>query len=47
MYIRLMAKMKEIENTEDCLHISGLGEEIRLPDDLFKLKGFLSSFGLS
>lgn len=41
---RLMAKTKEIENTEECLQISGLGEEIRLPDDLFKLKGFLSSF---
>ena len=39
---RLSSKMKEIESNEKCLRVSGEEEQIRLPDDKFKIKGFLS-----
>ncbi|KAL5494420.1 hypothetical protein EMCRGX_G015754 [Ephydatia muelleri] len=39
---RLSSKMKEIESNEKCLRVSGEEEQIRLPDDMFKIKGFLS-----
>lgn len=39
---RLRAKMREIESTERCLQVSDVSNQILLPDDLFKIKGFLS-----
>lgn len=39
---RLSIKMKEIESNEKCLQVSGEVEQMQLPDDLFKIKGFLS-----
>ena len=38
---RLRAKMREISSSEACLQVSR-AEAARLPDDLFRIKGFLS-----